>query len=459
MELIKNKKLDLKQDKVSKIFWIYAIPSIIAMIAQSTAGLIDSIFIGRFVGPNGLSAITLIFPVVMLLSGVATMVAIGGTTLSGIYKGAGDENKSNNFFNVTTALLCIISIIGTILMLSLSSFLPKLFNVDMIVGNYIKDYISTLSIFFLPFMLCFAFTFFLKLDGKPASVVVMIISGTFINIILDYLFVGLLKWAMLGAALATGLSQLLPCLMMLYYIRYKSNWKFKLPIFRKQELKDMLFNGSSEFLSVAAGSITGLIMNSIILSKIGVRGVAAYAVALQVGSLAIAVFYGFAESIQSPVSVNIGGGNISRVRKFKLYSLVSNLTIGIILLLACFVFGKGISGLFLSDRSIIEISSYILKFYAFSFILAGINITLATYYTSVNSPKISALLALSRSFVGTVIGLLILPPLFGDSGIWASLIFCEIFTFIIGAYFVYKLPFGDNYEKIKPPVLKECSSK
>jgi len=102
MKNTKTKALNLGEDKVSHLFWKYAIPSMIAMLAQTTASFIDSIFIGKFVGPEGLSAITLFFPTISILIGIAAMFAIGSSTLAGIEKGKGNQEKSNNYFN----LLC-----------------------------------------------------------------------------------------------------------------------------------------------------------------------------------------------------------------------------------------------------------------------------------------------------------------------------------------------------------------
>lgn len=447
MEQLKKKNIDLGNDGVSKIFWSYAIPSILAMLAQSTAGFVDSIFIGQYIGSDGLSAITLIMPVIMLLGGVATMVAIGGTTLAGIHRGKEELEKSNNYFNVTIVLLSIVAIATTIILVTLSENPPNLLGAKGIVAEFMIEYAKTLSLFFLPFLLTFAFSFFLKLDGKPVEVVVIILSGTVINILLDYLLVGVLGWRMKGAALATGISQLIPWILMLYFIIFKSSWKFKTPTFRIKEIWAMLFNGSSELLSMAAVSIAGFIYNVIIIGKIGVHGVAAYAVALQITTISTSVFYGFAEAVQSAISFNLGADKLDRVRRLRKTSIYANLVSGMILCVVSLIFSESIARFFVKEQGTIEMAAYILDFYAVAFILSGVNITLATYYTAVNSPILSATLAVSRSLIALTIGLLTLPMIFGHEGIWMAVIFAEIATVIVGLVCMRKYPFGSMKKK------------
>ena len=216
-----KKQINLGEDKVSKIFWKYAIPSIIAMLAQTTASFIDSIFVGKFVGPEGLSAITLFFPCVAILIGIAAMFAIGSSTLAGIELGKDNQEKSNNYFNLAMLFLTVISLVSTLIIVSNMELITNALNVTGITKTYILDYGGTISYFFIFFMLNFAMSFFLKLDGKPTIVVIVMISGTLTNITLDYLFIVVFKMGLTGAALATGLSQLIPWTILIFTTIFK----------------------------------------------------------------------------------------------------------------------------------------------------------------------------------------------------------------------------------------------
>jgi Na+-driven multidrug efflux pump len=279
-----NTTINLGTDNVKKIFWTYAIPSILAMIAQTTATLIDSIFIGQFVGAEGLSAITLFFPLLGILIGIGSMFAIGGTTLAGIELGKGNKEKSNNYFNVTLLFLSVLSIVSTFIVVMNMDTLTSILKIDDQSRLYVIQYGQTISYFFLFFMLNFALSFFLKLDGKPILVVIVMVSGTLINIILDYLLIVHFNMGLTGAALATGASQLIPWLILIINTLFRSNWRIEMPKIRWHEIKAIVFNGSSELLSNSAISIASIVINMMIINRVGVIGLAGYAVAIQVHS-------------------------------------------------------------------------------------------------------------------------------------------------------------------------------
>ena len=439
---IQGSNVNLKQEKITKIFWKYAIPSLIGILAQNTAGFIDSIFIGRFVGANGLSAITLIMPFIMFYSGTGTMLAIGGSTLAGIYKGKGDKAKSNNYFMVTISLLAIVAVIASILLFFSSGIFTALLNVKGEVASFVQSYTRILAVFALPFMMSFAFLFFIKLDGNPTIAVATSVVGTILNVILNFVFIVIFKWKIVGAALATGLSQLIPFLLFTYFIFYKSSWYLAKPNYKAKEIFNIVFNGSSELLSMASISIAGFIYNVLIIKHVGINGVAAYTVAMQTAAIAIDVFYGFSESTHSAVSVNIGAEQLQRVKKLRNITLKANMIVGLLFCCLSLVFGKYIVKIFITDKSVIALAITILNFNAYAFALKGVNIALSTYYTAVNSPLLSCIIALSRTLIAFVIGLYILPLIFKTNGIWLATIFAEVVTVIVAFIFLKKYPFG-----------------
>lgn len=444
--------LNLKKDSVNKIFWSFAIPSVLAILAQSTAGFIDSIFIGRYIGSDGLSALTLIMPLIMLLSGVGTMLSIGGSTLAGIYKGEGKDRKSNHYFMLTFSLLIISTLIATIFILLGADFFGKLLGAEGIILEHLLNYSKTLAVFFICFMMNFALSFFIKLDGKPSLVVTSVLSGTVINIVLDYIFIKHLNMGMFGAALATGLSQLIPFTIMLYILIYKTSWKFQKPSFNIKDIWAISFNGSSELLSMGAASISGFIFNYLIIKHIGFQGVAAFSVSLQVVSVATGIFYGFSEAIQSPVSYNVGAREFNRVRSFRKKSLYANLISGILLIIIIFLLNEKIVAIFISDHSVGDLASSILKIYSTAFILYGVNTSHVTYFTAINSPVISSVLSLIKSLFALLLGMFILPLFIGSWGIFYSVLFAEIVTFIVSFIIIRTYEYGSyDTKKILEP--------
>lgn len=440
-----NQELSLTKDSPKKIFWKFAIPMLIAMIIQNSAQLIDSMFIGNFVGPNALSALTLGFPFVSILFGIGLMIAVGSSTLAGIELGKGNEKKSNNFFNISNVLSITLSIVATISVFIATPYIAKMISTDLAVQNYLLDYFQTISIFFFAFLMNIGLTFYLQLSGKPNLAVTFSIIGTVINITLDYLLIKSFGLGMTGAALATGISQLVPVILATFAIVKHTSFRFKWPTFKVKEIGSMLFNGSSEMLSMGAAAISGFTINAILMAHLGADGIASYTVALQLSSVASAFFYGLAGAIQSPVSVNIGAGQLDRVDKFRSYGHKATIVVGIFLCLASYFLGAQMATFFVKDVALIELAAQMLKLYAFAFLFMGFNIVNTTYYTSVNSPVLSGLVALMRSLIGLMVGLMVLPGLLGGDGVILSITFAEIATFVTGIILLKVRPYGPKY--------------
>jgi len=439
-----TKSIDLIKDTPQKVFWSFVIPSIIAMVAENTASIIDSIFIGRYVGAEGLSALTLLSPFIMILAGVGIMIAIGGTTLAGIERGKNNYEQSNNIFNMTTWLLFAGGIIGTILFYNFIPEVSSLLGATGRTQELMIEYARTFSFFIMPLLMAFTFGFFIKLDGKPMIMVGVVVSGMFINIILDYLMVGVWGWGVTGAALATGISKTLPWIYLVYYIIRHSSWEIMKPFIDLKIVWRMILNGSSELLSMSAGAVSGLVFNMIIIKYIGLEGVAAFSVTMQVTMISTALFYGVAEAIQSPVSVNIGALEFNRVKQFRELSLFTNGIIGVLIFMVSQVWGIQIAKMFIKEPHIIEMSVYILRYISIGYLFTGANITLATYYTAIDAPLISGVLTAFRTLVALLVSLFVLPLLIGEIGIWLSVPLSELLAVGLGILYVKLKAFGSH---------------
>ena len=440
-----KKRLDLGEADIKKLFITFIIPAVIGMLATTTAGLIDSYFIGNFIGSEGIGAITVVVPLLSIAAGVAAMIVSGGVVLAGIAYGKKDLERSNNLFNVTFYMLMITSfLLMAVIWLFGRPIVTNIIGVKGVSLTYALDYLRITTLFIPFFMSMFFFNFFLKLDGFPVVIVIATVIGVLINIVMDYLLVKVYALGMGGAAFATGISQVVPTLLLLGVTLKQSNWTFEKPAFRVSDIKDILFNGSSEFLSLGSVGIAGYIYNLTITKNLGAKGIAAYGIAMQVSSIAIMVFYGISEGIQSIVSYNYGAGKLDRVDAIRNLAFRYSVMIGLLFTGIFVFFGKAVSGIFVADVAIQELSSTILLFFAMATVIAGINLNASTYYTALGQPVKSALLALVRSLFGLVIGLLIFPPLFGTYGVWIPIVFTELVTLVLVIYYIKVAPYGDK---------------
>lgn len=437
----KKGKIDLGKDNVVKIFFYYAIPSIIGMIAMSSAGIIDGIFVGRFVGPEALAAINLAMPPILLFYGIAVMISLGGATLANINRGEGNFKESNNFFTITVILTLILGAGATIMGVFFSDNIASLLGAQSDTKELVVTYLKIISIFYIPYLATFTLDMFLRNDGFPVFPIVCTISGSIINVILDYILIGELKMGIAGAAIATGVAQVIPMVIMTIFLLVKSSWRFIKPSFKIKVIGLMLFNGSSELLSNISVAISGFIFNIIIMKEIGTVGVAAFSVANYAAMIAIAIFFGIASAINPGVSFNKGSGDLKRVLAFKKIGIIFSLTCGVVIAFALMNFGENIVHMFVGeDESVKELSIHIVRFFAVAMILMGVNVVSSMYYTAINEPLLSAIIASSRSLVFLVLGVIFLPMIFGQDGIWSSIIFAEVATLFVTIWCFKKKP-------------------
>ncbi|KNF07657.1 putative efflux protein, MATE family [Gottschalkia purinilytica] len=438
----KKSKIDLGKDSILKIFFSYAIPSIIGMIAMTSAGIIDGIFVGQLVGANALAAINLAMPVMSVFAGIGVMIAMGGATLANIRRGEKNARESNNLFTVTIVLVIVLAAIATFFSTLFSDSFASLLGAQTDTHRLVSTYIRYLSIFFIPFLGVFVLDMFLRNDGFPVFPIACTISGSIINIVLDYVLIAKFNMGISGAALATGISQLVPFMIMSIFLLRKSSWKIVKPHFDIKAIGAMLFNGSSELLSNISAGVSGFVFNLIIIKNIGTMGVAAYSVANYAATIAIAVFFEIASAINPGISFNRGSGDIKRVLSFRRVGIMFSMACGIVLSLVLIISGKGIVYMFVGNNAeVTELAIHIIKFYAIAMLLMGVNVVSSMYYTAINQPLISAVIAASRSLIFLIIGVVFLPMIIGQNGIWGSIVFAEVITLIVTIYFFKKKPY------------------
>ncbi len=196
-------KIQLSENFTYKKLIKFTIPTIIMMIFTSIYGVVDGIFVSNCVGSDGFAAVNLIMPAIMIFGSVGFMIGTGGSALVSKTIGEGDKEKAQKYFSMLIYLLVIIGLICSIAGIILIKPASKLLGAnESMLGDCII-YGRTLLIFLVPFMLQNAFQSFLIVEEKPTfGLIISVISGV-LNMFLDFLFIYVFKWGVLGAALAT----------------------------------------------------------------------------------------------------------------------------------------------------------------------------------------------------------------------------------------------------------------
>lgn len=432
-------KIQLSEHFTYKKLIKFTIPTIIMMIFTSIYGVVDGIFISNCVGSDAFAAVNLIMPAIMILGTVGFMIGTGGSALISKTIGEGNKKKANEYFSMLIYLLIIIGLISTIIGVLLVEPVAKLLGAD---ENMIGDSVTygrTLLFFLVPFMLQNSFQSFLIVAEKPTfGLVISIVSGV-ANMILDFLFMYVFKMGVFGAALATGISQLIGAIVPIMYFVRENNSILRLTK-AKFELKPILHtcaNGSSEMLTNLSMSLVNMLFNMQLMKYAGADGVVAYGIIMYVGFIFSGTYLGYAIGTAPIIGYHYGARNTDELRSLlkksiKLIAITSLIMTGL-----AEIFSKLLASIFVSyDAELLEITTRAIRLFALSYIISGFNIFSSSFFTALNNGVVSAAISFLRTLVFQIIMIFTLPAIWGIDGIWLSVLFAEILALIVSFVFL-----------------------
>lgn len=423
------------------LFLKYAIPSILGLLAISSASIIDGYFIGNYIGSTGLAAINISYPITTILFGLALMFAVGSSVIVGKLMGEKNIKEASNLFSKAMISVTLISIVTSfILYINLENIL-HLLNVQ----NELKD--KTLSylpilLLFLPFLMsAIVLDYFVRVDENPNLSFLALFLSSITNIVLDYIFIVKYGYGMEGAAYATGISQTFIIILLIpHFFSKKSTLKLIKPKGSWKAILTASKNGASEFINESSAGITVMIFNYIMLQSFGAQGVASYTIVGYFIMISVMVSFAIADALQPIISKNYGALYFQRIKSFLKLGFISILLIETILTLLALIFPETLINIFL-ENSELETKRITIEFISYAwpaFLFLGLNILITSYLTSIQKPLYSILIAILRSLILPIFFIITLPFAFGNIGIFMALAVSEFLTFIIAIIFFIK---------------------
>lgn len=384
-------------------FFRYLIPSLVGLIAMTSASLVDGIFIGNYVGVTALAAINLIIPILTLLTGVGIMMSIGGSVRGGKYLGESNTPAASAIFSKT---LIVLALYGVAVLL-----LGFVFKEDLFTGlGASKELFPIMSEYYLvilPFLfvqlILVAMYFFIRLDDFPRLAAIALAVGALVNISLDYLFITVFEWGLAGAAFATGLSQVCSLLVMTIYF-FSSARTLQFSLFQKnwREVFQAAYNGLSEFINEISGAIIAFICNWMLIQRVGIDGVAAITVVNYLLLLGFMMFFAISDSVQVMISQNFGAGNYERIRGFLQTSSLAIATLSLIFIAVLTSASEPLIYLFVDDQDsseMVVLAKELVTYVWPLFLFSGFNMLISGYLTAIHLPFQSGAIALCRSLI------------------------------------------------------------
>ena len=432
---------------IFKTIFKYAIPNVISMWIFTLYTMIDGVFISRFVGSTALAGVNLALPLINFIFSISIMIGVGSSTLIAIKFGENKYDEGNRIFTLATFLNLFLGILISAMIL---------FNIDRVINilgadksqevyKYVKEYLTIIVFFSVFYMSGYAFEIYIKIDGKPSYPAICVLVGGFTNLILDYVFVVIFNYGVTGAAIATGISQVISCTMLFLYIVLKAKLKAKYIKFKKltkisfDKISKIFKTGFSEFLTEISSGILILIYNLVILNKIGVLGVSIFGTVSYITSFITMTMIGFSQGIQPVISYNLGKKNHKNLKDILKISIIFLGVLGIFCSFFISLFSEYIGKIFFREQDMILYVKRVLRIYSLSYVVVGINIFISAYFTAIKKVIYSALITFPRGILFNSILLLILPNIFGNKVIWIVSFLSEVLTIFICVYLLKKI--------------------
>jgi len=417
------------------------------MIIFSLYSMVDGFFVSKYVGVEALSAVNLSMPFINIVFALGIIAAVGSQTMCGVFIGRKNYMKANNIFSFNIRTVTIFSIILTVLFYFNMDMIARLLGATEDLGPLVIEYLGHI-VYFVPFlMISYNFEVMVKVDGFPRLAVATVITCGLSNVILDYVFVGLMGHGLAGAAVATGFSQVISTVVYLIHFTVgKSNLEFVEVKFSFDTLKSIFSLGVGDFVSEVGIAMIVLFYNIFIIKFLGEKSIATFSVISYVNNLALTCFAGITQGTQPLLSYYYGKKDYDSLKKLFRLATAAIFVTGVVFLAASQLFPERIFRIFLDvDKETLSYSVESLRKFSISFMITGFNVLIAAVCVSFLKPKYSVTINILRSFVTIYLALFVLTML-EPTLIWFASALSEGVTLIF-AYYFYKRLSRENQEE------------
>lgn len=417
----------------------FTLPSIIMLVFTSVYGVVDGFFVSNYVGKTPFTAVNFIMPFLMILGSFGFMFGTGGGALIAKTMGEGKTEKAERIFSliVYTSAACgiILAVLGILFIRPLASALGAQ-------GQLLEDSITYGRIILLAipaFILQYEFQCLFSTAEKPTLGLYVTIAAGITNIILDALFVAVLRLGIQGAAAATALSQCVGGIVPLIYFARPNSSTLHLgkTKFDKRSLAKTCINGSSELMSNISMSVVSMLYNVQLLKYAGEDGVAAYGVLMYVSLIFQSVFIGYSVGTAPIIGYQYGAQNYSELKGLRKKSLTLIGIFAVVMFALSSLLARPLSFIFVGyDEALLNLTVRAFSIFSFSFLFSGFAIFGSSFFTALNNGLISAAISFMRTLVFQIAAVLIFPLLWQVDGIWLSIVAAEVMAVTVTMIFM-----------------------
>jgi len=420
----------LETEPISKLLVSFCIPSLASSLVTSVYNIVDQLFVGNVLGVQGNAATNVVFPVITLVTALSLMCGVGPSAAMNISLGRGDRDGAAKAVGGGFGLMVICGLITMLPLLLFTDPLLDLMGCTETVMPYALPYARIISLTFVFSMLSASGVFLVRADGSPKYALACIATGAGLNIVLDALFIFVFRWGIAGAAWATLIAQVISAGMVIWYMMRFKTLRLRLSDFYPD------FNLYYRMAAIGAGpafnfltqALVQILLNNTLrtygaASKYGSDTCLAVAgVANKVNMLWTGVVVGLTNGLQPISSYNYGRKNYDRVIEAARSVIKTILIIGLAVFGLYQLFPAEIVSWFgAGDESCREFAKLFFRTFFLLVTLTGLQSSVAGFFSSQGKVSKSIIISLVRQVIFFPPLLLILPKMFGLSGVlWSG---------------------------------------
>jgi putative MATE family efflux protein len=424
----------LDDDRVGRLMLKLAAPAFFGMFVMTLYNVIDTIFIGHYVGSLGIAGLSIVFPFQMLSMGLGAMFGMGGASVISRLIGSGNPARAERALGNAITSIVVLSAIITVVGLSDANFWLRLMGASDTILPYARDYMTIILIGTVFRTFAMASNALIRSEGNARVPMIGMIMGAVANIILDAIFIIPLDMGIKGAALATTLAQILPAA---YFIRYYFSEQSFLKIHTQNLIlelsimKDILAIGIASFARTVATSLSAIFVNRVLVSYGGDIAISAYGVINRIMMFAMMPGMVTGQGLQPVLGFNYGAKRYDRALRAIKIAVIASTGLCLLSFIVLYFAPEPIIRIFTSDNELITTSSHAAKHIFLALYLMGFIMVGSLIFQSVGKATQSFVTAISRPFLFLLPLIFILPRYLEVDGVWWAFPISDGLTFVL----------------------------
>lgn len=432
---------ELGTEPIGKLLIKQSVPASIGFLIMSIYSIVDTIYVGRWIGPLAIGAITVVMPITFLISSIGMAIGVGGASMISRALGSKDRKKAlktfGNMVNSTFHFAVILMVLGFIF----DEEILRIFGGKGDILPYAREYFRVL-LYGVPFLAwAMMSNNVIRAQGKPKVAMLVMVIPAVLNIILDPIFIIVFKMGLAGAAWATSISYVVSAVYALvFFIKGKGEIRFVLKYFRIDFtiLKEIFSIGSITLARQGSISLLIVVLNQTLYNYAGEMGISVYGIVNRVMMFALFPVIGIVQGFMPIAGYNYGAKNTKRVRVTINTSIKYAISLASIILILILSFSDYIVNAFTTDSELIKESSYALIFVFVMSPLIAVQMVGSGYFQAIGKALPALLLTLTKQGFFLIPLVLIMPTIFGVAGIWYSFPIADILSALVTWVFLQR---------------------